>query len=529
MRRETPDYEQGTVFKKWTSRVPVSVVYPNTYYIGMSNLAVHLLYQVLNERPEIVCERVFFDDQGKHLSFESKRPLSSFELIFVTLSFEMDYPNLPRMLHSGGVSVLAGERGPREAIVVAGGILAMANPEPISPFIDLFLLGDIESCLPAFIERYLLIKDRKREEIIDDLSLLKGAYNPSALAVEYKDDGTIGAFVPSSFHVDIQRSRGKRLAASSIISSRTEFSDMLLVEGTRGCPSRCSFCLAGNIYPFTSDRLSHIDKGVKDVGLIGGGISYHPHLEEIVKEFKEMGIRIHLPSLRLDEVPLKVIELLGDTIKTLTFGIEAGTERLRKSVGKPLTDEEIYERVEAIADLKPFHFKFYFMVGLPGEERADLDAMVDLVKHIRHLMIKKGSKRGRVGSVTVHASPFVPKPATPFQWLAMEDTRALKEKMSLLKREFGKMDNTVFTHESVKYSFLQGVLARGDRRLKDVILRLSLGIGLTSIMRESAINLDFYATRERRKNEILPWDFISGKTEKERLYRISKSCLASPA
>jgi radical SAM superfamily enzyme YgiQ (UPF0313 family) len=208
-----------------------------------------------------------------------------------------------------------------------------------------------------------------------------------------------------------------------------------------------------------------------------------------------------------------------ETIRTLTFGIEAGTEGLRRAIGKAMTDGEIAERIEAIAEIKSFHFKFYFMVGLPGERREDIDAIVDLVKHILHLLVKRAAKKGRIGSVTVHASPFVPKAATPFQWLAMDEMKALKEKISVLKKGLGKVPNTRFTHESVKYSFLQGVFARGDRRVGDVVARLSEGVPLASVMRESPVNLSFYATRERQSDELFPWDFIGSGTEKEALRR----------
>jgi radical SAM superfamily enzyme YgiQ (UPF0313 family) len=306
----------------------------------------------------------------------------------------------------------------------------------------------------------------------------------------------------------------------------TEFSDMLLVEGARGCPSACAFCLAGNIYPFISDRLHHIGGSVSEVGIIGGGISFHPRLPEIIRRFDKMGVKVHLPSLRLDEVPLEVIDMIKTTIKTLTFGIEAGTERLRRCIGKPVSDRDIADRVEAIAEMASFHFKFYFMVGLPGESREDVDAIVDLVKHILHLLVKKGSKKGRVGTVTVHASPFVPKAATPFQWLAMDEMKGLKEKIAILRRGLGKVPNTHFTHESIKYSFLQAVFARGDRRLKDVIVRCAQGETLAKVMRESPLNPGFYATRERREDELFPWDFIGGRTEKKDLLLRLRSCLS---
>ncbi len=302
---------------------------------------------------------------------------------------------------------------------------------------------------------------------------------------------------------------------------------MLLAEGSRGCPSRCAFCLTGNASPFISDDLEQIDGETRDVGIIGGGVSFHPRLGEIIRRLKESGIRVHLPSLRLDEVPLDVIDLLKDSIKTLTFGIEAGSERLRRLIGKPLSDEDLFDRIEAIAGIESFNFKFYFMVGLPREQRADIGAIVDLVKHILHLLVRKGRKKGRIGGITVHASPFVPKASTPFQWLAMDDPKELKEKISILKRGLGKVANTHFTHESIKYSFLQAVFARGDRRLKDMIVRASTGENLTTIMRDSPINPSFYATRERGRDELFPWDFIGNEGEKDLLYRRLSACLGA--
>ena len=337
-RKEILSRERGCVLKKWTNRVPVCVAYPNTYYIGMSNLAVHLLYRELNSRPEVVCERVFLDPGGKPLSVESGRPLSSFEVVFFTLSFEMDYPNVIAMLGSSSIPLEAKERGPDDPVIVAGGICAMANPEPMSPFVDLFIMGDVESCLPPFIERYLRVRKKQRAEVIDELSSWTWVYNPAHLGVAYGEDGTVQEFAPPSFHVEVERYRGKDLATSAIMAPDTEFADMLLVEGTRGCPSACAFCLAGNIYPFISDRLDHIGGDVKDVGIIGGGVSFHPRLPEIIRRFDEMGVQVHLPSLRLDEVPLEVIDMIKTTIKTLTFGIEAGTERLRRRIGKPVSD-----------------------------------------------------------------------------------------------------------------------------------------------------------------------------------------------
>jgi radical SAM superfamily enzyme YgiQ (UPF0313 family) len=526
--------ERGTIVKKWAGKLPVCIIYPNTYFIGMSNLAVHLLYKTLNALPEVVCERTFFESESgsasgpglEPRSLESHRSLSAFELIFITFSFEMDYINAATMLSRARLGPLARDRKEGDPFVIGGGICVMANPEPLAELFDLFIMGDIEATIPAFIDSYLAHREKGRSKLIEKLSQPDWVYNPAHLAVSYAQDGTVAGFEPPSFRARIERYKGRHLATSAIITEQTEFSNMFLVEGTRGCPSRCPFCLTGAIGPFVYDRLPSIDDGVQDVGIIGGGVSFHPALVDLIKELKTRGIRPHLPSLRMDEVPFEVIELVSEEVKTLTFGIEAAAERLRRLIGKPLTDEDIYERIEAIMAVKSFHLKLYFMIGLYGEGLEDVEKIVEMAKHIMHLMIRQGAKRGTVGSITVHASPFVPKAATPFQWLPMDDVGSLKEKLTVLKRGLGKAANTYFTHESVKYSFLQGTLARGDRRVQEIILLLAGGASLAKVQRESPINLNFYVTRERAPDERFPWDFITGEKEKARLRKQLDAALA---
>lgn len=527
-RGEVLSLEKGTIIKKWHGRIPVCVVYPNTYYIGMSNLATHMLYKTLNSIPEVVCERCFIEDSGECLSVESGRPLASFECIFFTVCYEMDYVNIVRILQLSGVTVSTRKRREDEPIVLAGGIAIMANPEPICSFIDIFLLGDIETTVQPLMKRYMEVREKKRDQILDELSSFDWAYAPRDLNIAYREDGVPEGFVPRDFRVTIDKYKGKHLGTSSIITAKTEFSDMYLIEGTRGCPSRCPFCLLGHAYGFLYDKMKDIATEATQIGLVGGGMSFHPRLVEVARELKEAGKGVHLPSLRMDEVPFSLIELIQDDVKTLTFGIEAGTERLRRFIGKPLTDEEVYEKTDAILGLKPFNLKLYFMIGLYGEQKDDIEAILSLVKHIKHIMVKKGAKKGRVGTITVHASPFVPKPSTPFQWLPMEEMTILKDKISLLKKGFAKVDNTYFTHDSVKYSFIQGVFSRGDRKTKDTISRLASGDSFSRIVKESPFNLNFYALRQRPKDEIFPWDFIKGKTSKGRLYALLDERLNAP-
>ncbi len=519
---ERTDYlrgEKGTIRKKWGGKIPVLVVFPNSYHVGMSNLATHILYKTLNDGDDVVCERLFYEEGGPLISLESSRPLSSFEIVFFTLSFELDYPNILRILEDSSVPLFARERSGDSPLIVAGGICVISNPEPVSPFFDLMVMGDIEATVPPLMERFTASRSSGRDSVIGELETLPFVYNPSALSVRYGEGGQVTSFEPPGFAVTVERYRGKTFGTSVITSPNTEFADMTLIEGTRGCPSRCSFCLLGNLYGFRSEDIDAATGDVKDVGIIGGGISYHPRIVEIVGNLRSRGIGVHLPSLRLDEVPLKLIELIKDNVKTLTFGVEAATERLRRPLGKPMTDDEVISRIDAIMSLKSFNLKLYFMIGLDGETPDDIDEIPEFVKKIRHIMVKHGAPRGALGNITVHASPFVPKPATPFQWLPMADMDDLKQKISRLRHAFGKIDNTYFTHDSVKFSFLQGALARGDRRLADTVMRLARGESFTRIVRESDLNLNFYALRERPRNEIFPWDFIRGTTSKETLLK----------
>jgi len=517
--KEALFFEKGTIVKKWGGKIPVCIVFPNTYYTGMSNLATHMLYKILNSIPEVVCERCFIEESGEVYSLESRRPLKFFEIIFFTISYELDYVNIPRILLNSSIPVISGERKETDPLLIAGGICVMANPEPIHDFFDLFLMGDIEATALPFMEIYSEVRENKRDSILEELSSSGWVYNPRHLDVVYNKGGVVESFIPPDYTVTINRYKGKELGTSSIVTSKTEFSNMLLVEGTRGCPSQCPFCLLGNTYHFVYDRMRGLNTNITDIGIIGGGVSFHPELYKIIKELKGVGINVHLPSLRVDKIPLSVIELIKDEVKTLTFGIEAGTERLRRFVGKPLEDKEIFEKIEAILDIKPFNLKLYFMIGLYGEERSDIESIPELVKHIKHIMIKKGAKKGFVGSITVHASPFVPKASTPFQWLPMDDMENMKDKISRLKKEFGKIDNTYFTHESIKFSFIQGIFARGDRRVGTVITKLNSGESFQKVFRESPVNLNFYVLRKRDKGELFPWDFIGGKNNKDRLYK----------
>jgi len=510
--------ETGTVIKKWGGKIPVCIVFPNSYHVGMSNLATHILYKKLNAMDDVVCERCFIGDDETPTSLENKRPLGSFDIIFFTLSFELDYVNIPKILKASSIHTCATERVVREPIIVAGGICVMSNPEPVHGFFDLFILGDIETTIEAFMEGYREMCGGKRNAVIESLSTFEWVYDPKQFNISYHDDGTLRGYTPRDFNIIISRHKKKELGSSAIITDQTEFSSMFLIEGTRGCPSRCPFCLLGNLYDFVYDKIDPSITDMSDMGILGGGVSFYPGIAAVAKRLKESGKNIHLPSMRVDEIPLELISLMKDEVKTLTFGIEAAKEKLRCCIGKPFSNEEIFEKINAILDIKPFNLKLYFMIGLYGEDQSDIEAIPELTKKIKHIMIKRGAKKGFVGSITVHVSPFVPKAFTPFQWLPMDDMDSLKKKINWHKAAIGKIDNTYFTHESVKFSFLQGVFARGDRNVYDTVLKFAAGDNLSKVMNESPVNLNFYVLRERGENELFPWDFIKGNTSKEMLW-----------
>ncbi|HEX2965708.1 MAG TPA: hypothetical protein VHO84_07975 [Syntrophorhabdaceae bacterium] len=514
--------ERFTVIKNWKNRIPVAVVFPNSYYIGMSNLAVHMLYKELNRMDDVVCERFFLDSMN---SLESGRPLTSFELAFFTLSFELDYVNIPSILRRSSIELHACDRREKTPVIIGGGVCVMSNPEPVHSFFDLFALGNIEATVQPLMDTFRENRHKRRDAILEGLSRHEWVYNPGQLEVAYTEEGTVDEFIPADFRVRINYQTNDGLATSAIISEQTEFSNMFLVEGSRGCPSRCPFCLLGSLYDFVCDDIDPSLTQIDDIGIIGGGVSFYPGIEKIVKILKDSGKNVHLPSMRLDRISIELIDLMKNDISTLTFGIEAAAEKLRNSIGKPFSNDEILKKIGTIFDIKLFNLKLYFMIGLFGEDRTDIDAIVELTKEIRHIMMQKGARRGFVPSITVHVSPFVPKAFTPFQWLPMDEVDSLKNKINRLKSAFGKVDNTYFTHESVKFSFLQGVFARGDRRVSGTILNLSGDNNFSRVMNESPINLNFYTLRERHMSETFPWDFIKGNASKETLQRRLKTAL----
>ena len=495
--------EQGAIIKDWGGRLPVAIIYPNSYYIGMSSLGVHAVYSLLNSYSNVVCERAFWEKEDRGiLSVESQRPLGDFAVLAFSITYELDYLNVAPILKASGIPLYAADRDERHPLVIAGGPCIMANPAPLSPFFDCMCIGEAEVMLPAMLP--VMDGGGGRDDMLKALAALPGVYVPR---------------VPSDAPVVRQwvHNLDDFPVGSVVLTPDTELGDLYLMEVERGCGWGCRFCLVS--CAFRPMRFRSIDSLIaqaglterKRIGLVGPVVSAHPQIEELLLGLRRMGKGLSISSMRINPLSRAVLRALAEGgSRTIALAPETGSERLRRVIKKGITEDDILESVSKVAGEGIEQLKLYFMIGLPQETDDDINGMIALAIKCKGILDRSGCR------LSLNIAPFIPKAGTPFQWLPMAPLPDLNRRLSLIKNNLPPRGIKVKA-ESLAWSEVQAVLSRGDARLADVLAKIE-AVSLSG-WRKAVKNLDvdYYAHQRWDTGKPLPWSVLDSGTEPEKL------------
>ena len=547
-----------------------AMCFPDVYEIGMSHLGVLILYDMFNKMEDVWCERVYSPWPDLHkimkeehiplFGLESQEPIKNLDFIGFTLNYEMCYTNVLQILDLGQIPLLAKDRTEDDPLVIGGGCCTY-NPEPMADFFDLFYMGEGEISFYELFDLYkkMRAEGRSRHEFLHEASKVPGIYVPSLYEVTYKEDGTITSFEP--IYEDVPKTIQKQIVLNMteavypekpVVPFIKATQDRVVLEIQRGCIRGCRFCQAGMVYrPVREKNVEHLKElaykmlkstGHEEISLSSLSSSDYSELEELVNflidEFKGKGVNISLPSLRIDAFSLDVMSKVQDIKKSsLTFAPEAGSQRLRDVINKGLTEEVILNGSRLAFEGGWNKVKLYFMLGLPTETEEDMKAIPQLANEIAALyydMVPKEKRNGKC-QITISTSFFVPKPFTPFQWAGMYTPGDYLARARVVNEGVHAQLN----HKSIKYNWheadvtvLEGILARGDRKIGQALLKVYEKGGIfdawseyfdyqrwVDAFAECGIDTDFYTMRERDLDEIFPWDFIDIGVSKEFLKR----------
>ncbi len=539
--RQTLAKEVGYTKKPHGDRLRIALAFPNTYWVGMSNLGFQTVYRLFNAEDDIVCERFFLPPRQELaeltaaraplLTLESQTPVGDFDVVAFSVSFEWDYVNVLTLLRLAGIPAYAAERTARHPLIVVGGAVTFVNPEPLAPFADVIAAGEGEALVPLLRSAFSEASDRA--DLLRRLSRARGFYVPSFYEPQYAADNTLAGFRvrPDSASADEGPPLPVRKAAlrtteavdppvTSIFTPDTEFGSRFLVEIVRGCANLCRFCWAGYNYlpvrAFPTDRILELAATARAhssrVGLVSIALCDHPDIERILTRLKEMGYAISPASLRLDDLTPTIVQLLRESgERTITVAPETGSDRLRRVINKTVTNDEILDRVELIFASGIENLKLYYMIGLPTETDDDLVAIRDLTLQMKERMLRHARSKGQIGRIVGSVNPLIPKPSTAYQWLPMSDPADVERKIKRLRSLTAGIDNVYFNIKSERHSYYQALLSLGDRRVAPVIAAAERnGQNWRAAVAEVGLDDDFFVFRDRTNDAMLPWDIIDG-------------------